>query len=247
MVVQSLAKGGHLPPDIPPDTGRPLAGPPPLWISAARMILRILTVLFLVYLLHLAIDWTMAQSKKLEDNGRTMVSLGLLLSLLAVYTLLIATPFVPGVEIGLSLMLLKGADIVLAVYLATVLGLILAFLLGRLMTVERLILFFTDLRLGRICQMLEEYRGLSSEDVVQRLESRLQSTWGQRFLRSRYLMLALLINLPGNAMMGGGGGISLVAGLSRLFDSRFILLTYCLAVAPIPILVWLYGAEGIAP
>lgn len=247
MLAPSTAKGPQLQPDMPPENGLPITGQPPIWVSVLRMGLRILTIIVLVYLLHLAIDWTMAHSKKLEDSGRTMVSLGLLLSLLAVYALLIATPFVPGVEIGLSLMLLKGADVVAAVYVATVFGLIIAFAAGRLLTVDRLILFFSDLRLKRVCRFLEEYRQLTPDDVVEKLESRLQSPWGRRFLYSRYLMLALLINLPGNAMMGGGGGISLVAGISRLFHTGWTVLTYCLAVAPIPILVWLYGVEGIAP
>lgn len=234
-------------PDRPQDQSPTAPKAPPLSAVLLRMVLRILVILLLVVLLHLAIDWTMAQSKKLEGSGRSMVSLGLLLSLLAVYALLIATPFVPGVEIGLSLMLLKGADVVAAVYTATVLGLLIAYFAGRFITVDRLILFFNDLRLTRICLLLQDYRGLGPDEMVAKLQSRFQSTWGQRFLRSRYLMLALLINLPGNAMMGGGGGISLIAGLSRLFALRWIVLTFCLAVAPIPILVWLYGAEGIAP
>ena len=36
-------------------------------------------------------------------------------------------------------------------------------------------------------------------------------------LRHRYLLFALLINMPGNSVLGGGGGIALVSGFARLY------------------------------
>ncbi|MEP2782139.1 MAG: hypothetical protein ABJO67_04175 [Pseudoruegeria sp.] len=213
--------------------------------SVLRMILRLSILILIVYLVHQAVDWTMVQSKALDASGRSMVSVGLILSLLLIYAVLIATPFVPGIEIGLSLLLLRGADVVLAVYCATVLGLFLAFMLGRLLSVDVLIRFFSDLRLRKICIFLHEFKDLSPREIIEKLEKSLQSKVGTVFLKSRYLALALAINLPGNAMMGGGGGLCLLAGISRLFSWRWTALTLCLAVAPIPLLVWLYGAEGL--
>ena len=35
-------------------------------------------------------------------------------------------------------------------------------------------------------------------------------------LRYRYVALALAFNLPGNAVLGGGGGIAMMAGLSGI-------------------------------
>ncbi|MGB3315212.1 MAG: hypothetical protein WBB85_12430, partial [Albidovulum sp.] len=58
-----------------------------------------------------------------------------------------------------------------------------------------------------------------------------------------YVLLALLINLPGNSLLGGGGGILLLAGMSRLFSPLATLATVAIAVAPVPILVYLMG-EG---
>jgi hypothetical protein len=60
-------------------------------------------------------------------------------------------------------------------------------------------------------------------------------------VRFRYVALALLINLPGSSLIGGGGGILLLAGLSGLFLPKATFLTLALAVAPVPLLVWLIG------
>jgi hypothetical protein len=50
-------------------------------------------------------------------------------------------------------------------------------------------------------------------------------------------MLVLLLNLPGNALIGGGGGIAMMAGLSRLYSFPLYLFLISVAVLPGPILV----------
>lgn len=60
-------------------------------------------------------------------------------------------------------------------------------------------------------------------------------------LRRRFLVLAVMINLPGNTLIGGGGGIALVAGMSGIYPLPRFLLTIALAVAPIPVLVLTTG------
>ena len=62
-------------------------------------------------------------------------------------------------------------------------------------------------------------------------------------VRWRYVMLGLLLNLPGNAILGGGGGICLVAGLSGVYAPRATVLTLALAIAPLPLLAWLTGFD----
>jgi hypothetical protein len=56
--------------------------------------------------------------------------------------------------------------------------------------------------------------------------------------------LAILFNLPGSALVGGGGGISLAAGISRLVTYPQFLITTALAVSPIPIAVLVAAALG---
>ena len=62
-------------------------------------------------------------------------------------------------------------------------------------------------------------------------------------LRQRYLALALLLNMPGNFVLGGGGGIAMMAGLSRVFSPPLFLLMTMLAVAPVPLAVAWFGGN----
>jgi len=62
-------------------------------------------------------------------------------------------------------------------------------------------------------------------------------------LRHRYLALAVAFNIPGSYLFGGGGGIALFAGASRLFSVTGFCITLVLAVAPVPIAVMIFGVE----
>jgi hypothetical protein len=50
----------------------------------------------------------------------------------------------------------------------------------------------------------------------------------------RYVVLALAVNTPCNSVIGGGGGIMLMAGLSGLFSPLAVFATMALAVSPVP-------------
>ena len=52
------------------------------------------------------------------------------------------------------------------------------------------------------------------------------------------LVLGILFNLPGNSVLGGGGGIALICGMSRLFKWQWFLLTVILVTAPVPLLAF---------
>jgi hypothetical protein len=56
-------------------------------------------------------------------------------------------------------------------------------------------------------------------------------------LRHRYLALFVALNLPGNTLIGGGGGIALAAGMSGIFPIGPYLMTIAIAVAPVPLLI----------
>jgi hypothetical protein len=49
----------------------------------------------------------------------------------------------------------------------------------------------------------------------------------------------VLLNLPGNALLGGGGGIGLIIGMSRLIPFHKYLLLIAVAVAPVPLGLYL--------
>ena len=164
-----------------------------------------------------------------------------IMTAVTVYVLLMMLPFVPGVEIGLGMMVMFGPKIAPLVYGATVLALVLAFLVGRLVPQRTVVEIFETLHLKRAGRLL---RQLETLDLNQRLQFLLQNASTRIvpfLLRHRFLALMVALNLPGNALVGGGGGICLVAGFSRLFTLPRFVLAVAAAVAPVPLMVLMTG------
>jgi len=158
---------------------------------------------------------------------------------IAVYIVLMALPFVPGVEIGLGMMMMFGAPIVPLVYLATLGGLVLGFLVGRVVPQRTIIDLVSLLRLRRLRNTLQRLEPLSSGERLAFLLQNADSRWVPFLLRHRFAAVMVLLNIPGNALIGGGGGISFVAGFSRLFSLPAYALTVAVGVLPFPLLVFL--------
>jgi hypothetical protein len=137
------------------------------------------------------------------------------LGLLLAYAALMAIPFVPGIELGLGLMLLLGRDGIVAVYLATQVALLLSFLCGR---------------------RLPGPAGDPAAALESRLWPCLRPAW-RRLARHRHLGLALALNLPGNGAIGGAGGIALAVGASRAVGLPAFVLTVAVATSPLPLLL----------
>ena len=216
--------------DIRPEPGGANAG----WLW--RTFWRVALILLAVYAVHLMLDWVSAAAK--DPGAVGSWRLGVLALMLLAYALLMAIPFVPGIEIGLMLLALEGARAAPFVYAATVTGLMLAYLAGEWLPYARLHRLLADFRLHRACRLLERLAPLGREQRLALLHERLPR-WCAPFLtRFRYLLIALAVNLPGNAVLGGGGGILFVAGLSRLFHPVGVAATLALAVAPVPLLIW---------
>ena len=54
--------------------------------------------------------------------------------------------------------------------------------------------------------------------------------------RHRYLATMVLLNMPGNSLVGGGGGIAFVCGMSGKFSLAGFAAAVAIAVAPVPLL-----------
>lgn len=204
-----------------------------------QLIVKLAIIVAAVYALHLVLDWVTHQA---EASGREGLMMGVMTLTLFAYVLLIAVPFMPGVEIGISLLMLKGAAIAPFVYIATVLGLLLAFTAGRCLPHSWLRSVLADLRLRRACALVDRLAPMSREERLVHLVASVPDWLKPLVGRWRYVLLALLINLPGTVVIGGGGGIAFTAGLSRLFRPSWTALTFALAVLPVPISVWLVGS-----
>lgn len=164
----------------------------------------------------------------------------------AVYVVASALPFVPGAEIGLGLMAAFGVQVVLLVYAAMVAALLIAFLMGRLVPASALGAIFGFVGLRRARALVEHMNGLPSTERLPFLVARAPTRIVPALLRHRYIAIAVVFNLPGNTLIGGGGGISLLAGMSGLFTSLYFAIAVAVAVAPIPLLILLTGYQPMA-
>lgn len=158
------------------------------------------------------------------------VLLGVLL-----YTCLLAMPFLPGVEIGLTLMMVLGPKGVAIVYICTIVALIISYGMGRMIPAHLLISLLNWLHLERAARLLSRFNAVSPDRRIEYLTKRASMKFVPFILRHRYLALAVLFNLPGNALIGGGGGIAMMAGMSRLYSFSVYLLVISAAILPLPV------------
>lgn len=205
-----------------------------------RSLLRLCAILVIVFALHhlivLAEGW-------IAQRQRDWAIPGFILAVLVIYALLIAIPFVPGVEIGLGILAVSGPEMAPLVWLATTAGLILAYMMGCTLPYRWLHRVLLDLRLTRACRLLAQFEALSLTERAAWIQSRIPLRSLGWLVRYRYLNLAVLINIPGNSVIGGGGGIAFVSGLSGMFRPILAMLTIALATAPVPLAIWLFGWE----
>lgn len=155
---------------------------------------------------------------------------------LVVFVFAAALPFVPGAEIGFALLLIFGGQASAIVYAGMVGALILSFTIARFVPLQVIVSAARFLRLEKFAHFLNDISNTPVEDRVQVLTNRFDRPLGKTLMRNRYVVLALLFNMPGNSVLGGGGGIAFIAGLSGLYRFWAYLLSVLIAVAPFPLL-----------
>lgn len=216
----------------------------PLRAGFARLAIKLAIIAAAVLAIHYVMEWATARAEA-ANSGKLM--LGVLAGLLLAYALLIAVPFMPGIEIGISLLMLKGASIAPLVYLATVLGLLAAFAAGRCIPYKWIFGTLADLRMKRACELVERLAPMTREERLAHLTDRAPEWLKPMVGKGRYVLLGALFNLPGNAVIGGGGGIAFIAGFSRLFRPSVTALVVLIAVMPVPLAVWFLGKAPYMP
>jgi hypothetical protein len=137
-----------------------------------------------------------------------------------------------------------GAQGALAVYAGMIAALSLAFAAGRFMPTLWLTAAFAALGLHRARDLVATSMEMSMDDRARFIEANAPARWVPFLLRHRYVALAVLLNTPGNVVLGGGGGIAFAAGACRLFSTTGFLVTILIAVAPVPLAFLLVGSGG---
>jgi len=215
------------------------------WFSDSRwqVFLKLVYLIILIIAANFAADWVVNALKiELHQQNQEALDKMILISAI-VFCFLLSVPFVPGAEIGITLLWMFGPRVVLLVYACTLIGLLTSFIVGRLISLKALVKLCNDLNLQKAAQLFIEFERLKQNERLTFLVSRAPVPWIPFLVKHRYLALAALINMPGNILLGGGGGIALMAGASRLYSLPGFLGTIAAGVAPIPLAVLTFGKE----
>ena len=131
-------------------------------------------------------------------------------------------------------MAIFGTKGLLAAYCGTIIGLNIAFSVGRFLPMSFLNKGLRKFNL--------QHDSKNFDSSLERLAMGKGSLplLGRVLLRNGYLALALSLNFPGNSFVGGGGGLSMLAGISRrLVYWPYFLVVSIIAPLPIPLLILL--------
>ena len=206
-----------------------------------RIILVVLAIVGIAYLANQVGDWIGDRLKMEITPENESVIFGATIVAIILYALLISLPFVPGVEIGIGLMVMFGTPMAIPVYISTIIGLTLGFFLGRMVPEKVICGCFDFLGMTRISHMLRDLARKPVQERMNMLVERAPSRFVPFLLRHRYIAIAVSFNIPGNSVIGGGGGIAFMAGLSRLFSFPLYLLAVVIGVSPVVILFLIFG------
>lgn len=209
--------------------------------SKKKRLSRLAIVLAIIILLNFAGTWLGQQINfQLFPRHESMLQGALLIALL-LYILLMATPFMPGLEVGMAVMFLFGSKSALLVYFCTIMALSISYTVGRYFPLRIVHLLLKWLCLEKTSELVIELEPLTQQERLEYLSGKAPSRITPFLLKHRFVTIAVLLNLPGNALIGGGGGIGLVVGMSRLVPFHTYVLVMAIAVSPVPLCIYLQG------
>lgn len=211
--------------------------------STTKLVVRFsILIAFLVLAawgVHLIKD---ALNLEIRPGNEAMVHRSIMLGAVA-YIGLLALPFVPGAEIGIAMLAAFGPGIAPLIYVATVASMMLAYTIGRFLPIGALERFLNLLHMQRAAALVARAAPLSGDDRLAMLLDGQSKRAVHIGLKYRYIALAIAVNTPGNSIIGGGGGIMMIAGLSGIFSPVLVFLTIAIAVSPVPLAVLFLGLQ----
>ena len=206
-----------------------------LWEKHRIVIFYVVLILFGWFLGGILKDATAAGTRTMNEPAIQMM----VMSAFALFVILAAIPFVPGAEVGFTLLLIFGGQAAPLVYFGMVGSLTIAYVIARLVPSSVLGLTLRWFKLEKAADLILELDAKRPEERLDMLSNIAPRGMGQNLFRYRFFLLAIALNTPGNSLLGGGGGLAFVAGASRLFGFLPFLVTITLAVAPVPLFFFL--------
>jgi len=209
--------------------------------SKKKRFSRIAIVLAIIILLNVAGTWLGQQINFQLFPRHDTILQGVLLIALLIYILLMATPFMPGIELGLAVMLLLGSKSALLIYLCTLIALSISYTIGRFFPLRLVLRFLKWLYLEKASELITQLEPLDQQERLAFLNRKTPTKIAPFLIKHRFVTIAVVLNLPGNALIGGGGGIGLVVGMSNLVSFYKYFLVMAVAVLPVPLCVYIQG------
>jgi hypothetical protein len=198
---------------------------------------KLLAIALLVVLVNLGASWLVDRVEvQVWPEHMEIVDRTVLIAVI-VYVVLMSTPFLPGIEVGLVLMTMLGPKGVFVVYVCTLIALTISFSVGKFLPLRVLGSFLIWLNLRRTAELMEALDVIPPDRRINFLVDNLPTRIVPLLLKNRFLALAVLLNMPGNALIGGGGSIAMMAGMSRIYSMPKFLLLIIFAILPGPILI----------
>jgi hypothetical protein len=210
----------------------------PLWARIAIVIGGYAAILVLGHFGGRWLDHSFGMD--LKAPGMTGARL-VLVTGLAIYIALMALPFVPGIELSLALFAVFGSKAAIPIYLATVVALTMSFLAGRLVPFGSLAGLFNFVGLARARELVLRLAPMTPRQRVEALVEGAPSRLVPILLLYKELAVIAALNIPGNALVGGGGGIGMLAGMSGLFTLPRYLAALSVAALPVPLIMLVAG------
>jgi hypothetical protein len=218
------------------NTNQNLKGP-----SKKERYFRIIIVLIIILGLNLAGTWIGHQVNfQIFPRHDPLLHVAVMAAAI-IYILLMATPFMPGIEVGMAVMVLLGYKSAILIYLCTLVALSISYLIGRYFPLHLVHRFLQWLYLEKASKLICELEPLERSERLGLLNQKAPSKIAPFLLNHLYLTIAVVLNMPGNALIGGGGGIGLVVGMSGVVPFHKYFATVAIAVLPVPLTIYLQG------
>ncbi len=189
-------------------------------------------------------NWMFSSLRLDAQSASTLPIIWLLVPVFIVYFITSGLPFVPSSEIGFGLLIIFGGEMAPMIVLVSSAGLITSFLVGKYVPKRRLAKLLEWFGLEKAPNFLIQLQGMSPQEKLDHMMQGVSKSFARSLMTYRYLGIMALLNIPGNAVIGGGGGIAFMAGVTGLFSTKGFAISAILGVLPYPLfffVAWLLG------
>lgn len=189
-------------------------------------------------------NWMFSSLRLDAQSAATLPLVWLLVPVFVVYFITSGLPFVPASEIGFGLLIIFGGEIAPLIVVVSSAGLITSFMIGKFVPKQKLAKLLNWFGFEKAPKFLLKLQDMSTQEKLDHMMQGVSKKWSIALMQYRYLGIIALLNIPGNAVIGGGGGIAFMAGVTGVFSAKGFAISAIIGVMPYPLfffIAWLLG------